>query len=171
MVNNGIVLLLKTLLKSNNLQKLFHTLEDGFLNFSCDQKSSYYEKKLQIFFFYSRCFVQPSFKIASILRAVLRDEMIAWNKKNGANVGATNTNSGSSVTTNAEMAATNNAEQENRDKELIISLVTKAVQLITQRLTSLSSFDGVDSKVGTLVATAKSHDNLCRMDPAWHPWL
>ena len=32
----------------------------------------------------ARCFVQPSFKIASILRAVLRDEMIAWNKKNGS---------------------------------------------------------------------------------------
>ena len=35
----------------------------------------------------ARCFVQPSFKIASILRAVLRDEMIAWNKKNGSGAG------------------------------------------------------------------------------------
>nr|CAD7263385.1 unnamed protein product [Timema shepardi] len=25
--------------------------------------------------------------------------------------------------------------------------------------------------VGTLVAAANSHDNLCRMDPSWHPWL
>ena len=53
----------------------------------------------------------------------------------------------------------------------IISLVTKAVTAITQRLTSLSSFDGVESKVQTLVATAKSHDNLCRMAPEYHPWL
>ncbi len=26
-------------------------------------------------------------------------------------------------------------------------------------------------QVGTLVAAACSVDNLCRMDPAWHPWL
>jgi hypothetical protein len=26
-------------------------------------------------------------------------------------------------------------------------------------------------QVSTLVTAANSHDNLCRMDPAWHPWL
>ena len=30
----------------------------------------------------SRCLVHPSFKIQALLRAVLRDEMIAWHKKN-----------------------------------------------------------------------------------------
>jgi len=136
----------------------------------------------------ARCFVQPSFKIASILRAVLRDEMIAWNKKNNGASGNSNSNTnnatanttttatgatGSSPNSNStsENSNSGNADQENKDRELIIGLVTKAVTSITQRLTSLSSFDGVDSKVGTLVATAKSHDNLCRMDPAWHPWL
>ena len=54
---------------------------------------------------------------------------------------------------------------------LIINLVGKAVTAITGRLTSLSSFDGTESKVGQLVAAACSTDNLCRMDPAWHPWL
>lgn len=120
----------------------------------------------------ARCFVQPSFKIPSILRAILRDEMIAWNKKNGTNATSANSSSspsGSNSTT--EATAQSDIEREIRDRELIISLVTKAVTVITQRLTSLSSFDGVDSKVGTLVTTAKSHDNLCRMDPAWHPWL
>ena len=104
--------------------------------------------------------------------------MIAWNKKNGSTATAaansaasTGPNSPSASTTGSNNEATNNADQEIRDRELIINLVTKAVTVITQRLTSLSSFDGVDSKVGTLVATAKSHDNLCRMDPAWHPWL
>ena len=29
-----------------------------------------------------RCLVHPSFKIQALLRAVLRDEMIAWHKKN-----------------------------------------------------------------------------------------
>jgi transformation/transcription domain-associated protein len=116
----------------------------------------------------ARCFVQPSFKIASILRAVLRDEMIAWNKKNGTAANASSPAATSASNAEATAATT---EQENRDRELIINLVTKAVSAITQRLTSLSSFDGVDSKVGTLVAAAKSTDNLCRMDPAWHPWL
>ncbi len=37
--------------------------------------------------------------------------------------------------------------------------------------TDLATFDGAESKVSTLVAAANSHDNLCRMDPAWHPWL
>ena len=54
---------------------------------------------------------------------------------------------------------------------MIINLVGKAVTAITGRLTSLSSFDGMESKVGQLVAAACSTDNLCRMDPAWHPWL
>ena len=35
----------------------------------------------------------------------------------------------------------------------------------------LATFEGAESKVSTLVAAANSHDNLCRMDPAWHPWL
>jgi transformation/transcription domain-associated protein len=130
----------------------------------------------------ARCFVQPSFKIPSILRAVLRDEMIAWNKKNGSGASASSGNGGNTPGNGNNASATggngssnenatNPNEQENRDRELIITLVTKAVTVTTQRLTSLSSFDGVDSKVGTLVTTAKSHDNLCRMDPAWHPWL
>ena len=121
----------------------------------------------------ARCFVQPSFKLPSILRAVLRDEMIAWNKKNGATAasGATGNATAASPATSNNADGNNANDQENRDRELIISLVTKAVTVITQRLTSLSAFDGVDSKVGTLVTTAKSQDNLCRMDPAWHPWL
>lgn len=57
------------------------------------------------------------------------------------------------------------------DNETIINMVTKAVTAIMNRLNSLAQFDGTDSKVATLVAAANSHDNLCRMDPAWHPWL
>ena len=58
-----------------------------------------------------------------------------------------------------------------KDGEVIITQVGKAVTAITSRLTSLSTFDGTESKVGQLVAAACSTDNLCRMDPAWHPWL
>lgn len=57
------------------------------------------------------------------------------------------------------------------DNETIINMVNKAVTVITNRLNSLALFDGPDSKVATLVSAANSHDNLCRMDPAWHPWL
>jgi transformation/transcription domain-associated protein len=97
----------------------------------------------------------------AILRAILRDEMIAWNKKNVDAAAA------------PLMTSSDGSQQqsENRDREVIINLVTKAVSAITQRLTSLSTFDGTESKVSTLVAAANSPDNLCRMDPAWHPWL
>ena len=135
-----------------------------------------------------RCFVQPSFKIQAILRAVLRDEMIAWSKKNShATSSSSSSNSNTSSTDNqtdnssantsgntpgtGSNSQTNTAGQSQADRELIIQMVTKAEAAITQRLTSLSLFDGTDSKVGTLVANAHSADNLCRMDPAWHPWL
>ena len=103
----------------------------------------------------ARCFVHPNFKIQAILRAVLRDEMIAWNKKN----------------TDSTAPVDQAGQPANVDRDVIIAMVTKAVNTITQRLTSLSMFDGTESKVSTLVAAANSHDNLCRMDPAWHPWL
>lgn len=57
------------------------------------------------------------------------------------------------------------------DNETIIVTVNKTVTAIANRLNALAQFDGTDSKVGTLVAAASNHDNLCRMDPAWHPWL
>ena len=139
-----------------------------------------------------RCFVQPSFKIQAILRAVLRDEMIAWSKKNShaSTSSSSNTSNASSASGSAANQAddatasssgntsgagtssqANSTGQSQADRELIIQMVTKAEAAITQRLTSLSLFDGTDSKVGTLVSNAHSTDNLCRMDPAWHPWL
>ncbi len=102
----------------------------------------------------ARCLVHPNYKVQALLRAILRDEMIAWNKKNVA-----------------DASAEGGGQQENKDREVIITMVTKAVTAIMQRLNSLSLFDGTESKVSTLVAAANSPDNLCRMDPAWHPWL
>ena len=99
----------------------------------------------------ARCLVQPSAKVAAILKAVLRDELIAWHKKK-------------------------NADDRDKDSgqvegDILIAMVNKAVTAIINRLQGLSTFDGNDSKVSTLVAAANSNDNLCRMDPAWHPWL
>jgi len=108
----------------------------------------------------ARCLVHPSFKIQAFLRAILRDELIAWHKKN-------------SEPSTASVSLDSNGQQQvdTKDGELMIQMVGKAVTSITARLQSLSQFDGTESKVGTLVAAACSTDNLCRMDPAWHPWL
>lgn len=101
----------------------------------------------------ARCLVQPSFKVHTILRAILRDEVIADHNK--------------------KQEDAENASQTPTDMkgELLITMVTHAVNAIVTRLNSLANFDGTDSKVSTLVAAANSHDNLCRMDPSWHPWL
>ncbi|KAI5754357.1 hypothetical protein M8J77_007963 [Diaphorina citri] len=55
--------------------------------------------------------------------------------------------------------------------EITISMVTRAVQAITSRLNSLAQFEGPESQVSVLVKAAKSVENLCMMDPSWHPWL
>nr|CAD7427558.1 unnamed protein product [Timema monikensis] len=99
----------------------------------------------------ARCLVQPKFKVQTILRAILRDEMIASHKK--------------------KQDETVSSTPTDMEGELLISMVTRAVTAIMGRLNTLSTFEGADSKVGTLVAAANSHDNLCRMDPSWHPWL
>lgn len=100
----------------------------------------------------ARCFVYPNFKVPAILRPILRDEMILSRMKKPEEPEAQN-------------------QEKLTDSEQLINMVNKAVTSIVNRLNSLAHFDGLDSKVGTLVAAANSHDNLCRMDPAWHPWL
>ena len=55
----------------------------------------------------------------------------------------------------------------NQMEESISILRVKHLHLVSD----LATFDGAESRVNTLVAAANSHDNLCRMDPAWHPWL
>lgn len=102
----------------------------------------------------ARCFVYPNFKVTSILRAILRDEMIFAHKKK-----------------QEEQHESIGSPPADVAGELIITLVNHAVNSITQRLNSLANFEGTESKVSTLVIAAKSPDNLCRMDPAWHPWL
>ncbi|XP_025986851.1 transformation/transcription domain-associated protein [Solenopsis invicta] len=100
----------------------------------------------------ARCLVQPTFQLPAILRAILRDEVIADHKRQ------------------EDAEGTSQAPTDPKG-ELLITMVTRAVTAIVNRLNSLANFDGIDSKVSTLVAAANSHDNLCRMDPSWHPWL
>ncbi|XP_064456550.1 transformation/transcription domain-associated protein-like isoform X2 [Ornithodoros turicata] len=101
----------------------------------------------------ARCLAHPNFKVQALLRAVLRDEMIAWHKKKQDDTTAPG------------------GVPHDMDGELLINMVSKAVNAITTRLQTLATFEGADSKASTLVAAANSHDNLCRMDPAWQPWL
>ncbi|KAM4716051.1 transformation/transcription domain-associated protein isoform 2-T2 [Anableps anableps] len=104
----------------------------------------------------ARCFAQPNFKVDGILKAVLRDEIIAWHKKTQEDTSVPLSPAG---------------QPENMDSQQLVSLVQKAVTAIMTRLHNLAQFEGGESKVNTLVAAANSLDNLCRMDPAWHPWL
>lgn len=104
----------------------------------------------------ARCFAQPNFKVDGILKAVLRDEIIAWHKKTHEDT---------------SMPLSPAGQPENMDSQQLVSLVQKAVTAIMTRLHNLAQFEGGESKVNTLVAAANSLDNLCRMDPAWHPWL
>ncbi|XP_043958016.1 transformation/transcription domain-associated protein [Gambusia affinis] len=104
----------------------------------------------------ARCFAQPNFKVDGVLKAVLRDEIIAWHKKTQEDTSVPLSPAG---------------QPENMDSQQLVLLVQKAVTAIMTRLHNLAQFEGGESKVNTLVAAANSLDNLCRMDPAWHPWL
>lgn len=95
-------------------------------------------------------------QVDGILKTVLRDEIIAWHKKTQED-------------TSSPLSAA--GQPENMDSQQLVSLVQKAVTAIVTRLHNLAQFEGGESKVNTLVAAANSLDNLCRMDPAWHPWL
>lgn len=58
------------------------------------------------------------------------------------------------------------------DMEQIIGLVNKAVNAIVQRLNAIAHVDNAEpSQMNALMQSAQNPDNLCRMDPAWHPWL
>ena len=95
-------------------------------------------------------------QVDGILKTVLRDEIIAWHKKTQED-------------TSSPLSAA--GQPENMDSQQLVSPVQKAVTAIVTRLHNLAQFEGGESKVNTLVAAANSLDNLCRMDPAWHPWL
>ena len=83
----------------------------------------------------SRCLLCPNYKLQAILRAVLRDEMISWLKKKKED--------------REQLSATGTREpvSSETDSEAVINMVTKAVTAIMNRLQSLSSFDGTESKV------------------------
>lgn len=53
-----------------------------------------------------------------------------------------------------------------------VNIVNSAVDIIMTRFNKISYFDSIENKkISVLVQSATNIDNLCRMDPAWHPWL
>ncbi len=94
-------------------------------------------------------------QVDGILKAVLRDEIIAWIEDARGPV----------------HALCPSWTPENMDNQQLVSLVQNAVDRHHDTPPQLAQFEGGESKVNTLVAAANSLDNLCRMDPAWHPWL
>ncbi|CAL1278798.1 unnamed protein product [Larinioides sclopetarius] len=107
----------------------------------------------------ARCLNMPNFKVVSLLKAILRDEMFAWYKKRQED--------------SQPSDARSDGRPDTAEGAIVIQMVNKASSQIVQRLQNLAAFDNPQTQcnVSTLVAAANSHDNLCRMDPAWHPWL
>lgn len=105
-------------------------------------------------------------QLPTILRAILRDEIIAIHKKRLKDEKM-------SMESNGDINPESPTNEEIKvNMETIIVFVNKAVNSIMSRLNSISYFDNVESnKMSTLVQAAQNPDNLCRMDPAWHPWL
>lgn len=71
----------------------------------------------------------------ALLRAILRDEMITWHKKN----------SDPNVTIITD--ANGMQQPDYKDGEKVIMMVGRALTSITARLQSLGQFDGTESKV------------------------
>lgn len=99
--------------------------------------------------------------MATILRAILRDEIIAIHKKRLKDEKPKLDVHGNIIPDTPELNMDN-----------IIVLVNTAVNAIMTRLNNISQFDsGESNRMNSLVQTASNPDNLCRMDPAWHPWV
>lgn len=95
----------------------------------------------------------------------MRDEIIAVHKKRGKDEKPQLDSKGDIIPDSPSPEV---------NMENIISMVNKSVNSIMGRLNSISYFDNVNienNKMGTLVQAAQNPDNLCRMDPAWHPWV
>uniref|UniRef100_A0A6A7FXF6 Transformation/transcription domain-associated protein-like n=6 Tax=Hirondellea gigas TaxID=1518452 RepID=A0A6A7FXF6_9CRUS len=109
----------------------------------------------------ARCLATPSFKLHAILRAILRDEIIAWHKRQES----------AAESVCGGMATGVRSGGSSIEAEALVSRVNKAVNGIMARLSALAVLDQTESKATQMVRAVLCVDNLCRMDPAWHPWL
>lgn len=104
----------------------------------------------------ARCFVSPNFKVQAIIRAILRDEMLYWLKKNQ----------------DSPALRSGQISRHDFNSEQLVNMVNKATDNIFKRLNQLASTDKpLDSQVPHLIKQASGYSQLSQMDPAWHPWL
>ncbi|KAL1465116.1 hypothetical protein WDU94_004709 [Cyamophila willieti] len=99
----------------------------------------------------ARCLSQPNYQVPAILKAILRDEMIAFQKK-------------------IQNLDYDVIQEDPLDVpgDITISMVTRAVTAISSRLNTLAH---IQSPVSELITTAQNPSNLSKMDPCWMPWL
>uniref|UniRef100_A0A8D8QZ10 Transformation/transcription domain-associated protein n=1 Tax=Cacopsylla melanoneura TaxID=428564 RepID=A0A8D8QZ10_9HEMI len=99
----------------------------------------------------ARCLSQPNYQVPAILKAILRDEMIAFQKK-------------------IQNLDYDVIQEDPPDVpgDMTISMVTRAVTVISSRLNTLAQ---IQSPVSELIATAQNPSHLSKMDPCWMPWL
>lgn len=109
------------------------------------------------------------FQLQAILRAILKDEIIALHKKRLIDERHAQDQSGTSPEGTSPDRPTGSFEV---DTERVIAVVEKAVLSIMSRLNGLSHFEKSETnKMTQLVQAASNPDNLCCMDPTWHPWF
>lgn len=92
----------------------------------------------------AHCLTNPESRVISIFRAILRDEMWIWTKRG----------------------------QDTVENEGLVMMVNKAINKIYTRLDTIATKERPnESQTSQLISQATNLDQLCQMDPAWHPWL
>lgn len=91
----------------------------------------------------------PNFRVQTILRAILKDEMLSSCKKKPEDSGGSSGATSETATTDKPTAGA--AAQDIQNKQ-IIDMVTEAVNSITKRLNNLAHLDGTESKVRSFIS-------------------
>ncbi|XP_063677907.1 transformation/transcription domain-associated protein-like [Bolinopsis microptera] len=90
----------------------------------------------------ARCLIDPKLGTEAILAAILKDEVQASIK--------------------------------DMTEPRVISMIEdiqSAVNQIMSRLQTAANFDKAESKLPSIISLTTTPENLCRLDPAWYPWL
>jgi hypothetical protein len=100
--------------------------------------------------------------LATVLRTVLRDEIITIYRKQVISNKAINLNEDLSV----------DKSYADINSEIVIQAVTKATSCIKQRLEDLMYYEqNEETKISQLVSKAKNYDYLAYVDPSFYPWM
>lgn len=125
----------------------------------------HFDHELIVWHIYRYVCVQS--QVATILKAILRDEVIAIYKKR--------LKDDKPQIPHVPLIDANGVLQPEPENVInmddIIERVNKATTDIMVRLNNIARFDKGEQRMYTLVKLATNPDNLCRMDPAWHPWV